>query len=119
MRISDWSSYVFSSDLALRSMRPWRLLSTSSLVPLAATGSLALVTAAQAQGAPAQGAPAQAAAQPTASDIVVTGTRISGFTAPTPVTAISQAQLQEQEVRTEERRVGQECVSTCRTGLPP
>ncbi|KEY99581.1 hypothetical protein AI27_02705 [Sphingomonas sp. BHC-A] len=75
-------------------------MSTSSLVPLAATGSLALVTAAQAQGAPAQGAPAQAAAQPTASDIVVTGTRISGFTAPTPVTAISQAQLQEKAVHT-------------------
>src|SRR3546814_4248574 len=36
----------------------------------------------------------------TASDIVVTGTRISGFTAPTPVTAISQAQLQEKAVHT-------------------
>jgi outer membrane receptor protein involved in Fe transport len=68
-----------------------------------AAGMLALTSAARAQEAEAELLPVvQDAAVPNAADnadITVTGTRISGFTAPTPVTIISEVELQDKGVR--------------------
>src|SRR3546814_14541749 len=74
----------------------------------------------------AQDAPADEGATSTDDTIVVTGSilRRTNTEAPSPVTVLSSETLQERGIntvadRSEERRVGKECVSTCRSRWSP
>src|SRR3546814_1987039 len=94
MRISDWSSDVCSSDLIYR-----RFSSKSDII-------LSIVE---------ENARARVAEMHGIFDTIERNER-SMFDALKAITAIS---LQNGDGRSEERRVGKECVSTCRSGGSP
>src|SRR3546814_14420972 len=102
MRISDWSSDVCSSDL-------YGVSSVEEL--LAAIEPITRSGRGRGSGRPV---------------LLVNGRRISGFGAVRniPPEAIAKVEVFPEEValqygRSEERRVGQECVSTCRSRCSP
>src|SRR3546814_17030069 len=95
MRISDWSSDVCSSDLLYRIYIPASGLPLNADVPLPA---LTLETA--------------------AGDVLVPSR--AGCSEPVLGTVVNQlAQVDINGARSEERRVGKECVSTCRSRWSP
>lgn len=81
-----------AQELGVRAMQGFggaaahRALCTSSVVAILA-GAFALLT------------PALASAQESDGEIVVTGTRITGFSAPTPVTTLGEGELEQRAVR--------------------
>lgn len=86
-----------SNYCAMRAVRAHGLTSTPSLAAILA---IALGTPALAQqDADAPPAPQETNDVAESGEITVTGTRISGFTAPTPVTTVSELELQDKAVR--------------------
>src|SRR3546814_10967578 len=112
MRISDWSSDVCSSDLTsdLAYLEAWCLAATDQVLPWPAPEGLALkfvahhlYDAAERARDPNHGMPQAVEAALWARDLL----RTEGPHAPAPV-------RRRLSTRTEERRVGKECVSKCR-----
>src|SRR3546814_11104083 len=107
MRISDWSSDVCSSDL-----------------PLVQTVAVPIIGATEGQQfqvklreAPWGGLQGQSTATITASSTAMATARATGtFRAPRSFAATGTLQF---ELRSEERRVGKECVSTCSSRWSP
>src|SRR3546814_6250328 len=98
LRISDWSSDVCSSDLA-----KFKFHRRGDALMFDLTGKTALITGASGGigGAIARRLHGQGAT------VVLSGTRADALTALAG------------ELRSEERRVGKECVSTCRSRWSP
>src|SRR3546814_18525903 len=95
MRISDWSSDVCSSDLIARAIRDHQVVIVSGETGSGKTTQLPKICLELGRG--------------------LNG--LIGHTQPRRIAASSNAKRIAQEIgaRSEERRVGKECVSTCRT----
>src|SRR3546814_19469989 len=100
MRISDWSSDVCSSDLLSGPNSPLRILLT------AVAGETKLTVAPAAEPSAQDAAAAAAEAQ-------------AGKVLKSDATANRLAAIVGNAQRTEERRVGKECVRTCRSRWAP
>src|SRR3546814_15815761 len=101
MRISDWSSDVCSSDLELS--------------PEQSEDTAAAVTATAAEGGDVEKVPQEdETAQKPAFEVAAPEPQPDSNT-----NAAAETAPQEEEIRAEERRVGKECVSTCRSWWSP
>src|SRR3546814_12413238 len=98
MRISDWSSDVCSSDLLTK-------------YELAATGTPAILLSHDRAHAENNLAFAELGAAVDLGEIAL----LSDITIAEPVRALLQDAARRARMRSEERRVGKECVSTCRS----
>src|SRR3546814_20533340 len=97
MRISDWSSDVCSSDLALADFVRDRVV-----------GALAAQQVTAGEIYPAHLSPSQSRRRAALSALRAGKQVVVGFNA-----------AQSNQIRSEERRVGKECVSTCRSRWSP
>src|SRR3546814_20953506 len=98
MRISDWSSDVCSSDLI-----PLNFPSLAAVLPQIRAGNLRALGISSAERSSA------------APDIPAIGETVEGYEASSWYGMVTQADTP----RSEERRVGKECVSTCRSRWSP
>src|SRR3546814_18926330 len=96
MRISDWSSDVCSSDLAGTARVEGYKPADKPIVVVTSSGRV----------------PESLVGAPAGSVLVATHAQSSGL-------AALRSELGEDNVRSEERRVGKECVSTCRSRWSP
>src|SRR3546814_15160166 len=110
MRISDWSSDVCSSDLQDGARTPALAEQRCRFLGLPGTGRRAI---AQKDGVGDKGAPRMVDADQRI--VQDAPQRLDG----TEVRVLAPGQLGEMTGRSEERRVGKECVSTCRFWWPP
>src|SRR3546814_14730028 len=101
MRISDWSSDVCSSDLAL-----------FILLLLALPGAVQWLPGASAWNSAAESSTKESA-------LPNRPQRIATPSAAPPVEEVKLMQIAPEKARSEERRVGKECVSTCRSRWSP
>src|SRR3546814_12140284 len=106
MRISDWSSDVCSSDLI-----PLNFPSLAAVLPQIRAGNLRALGISSAERSSA------------APDIPAIGETVEGYEASSWYGMVTQADTPQAVIdklhRSEERRVGKECVSTCRSRWSP
>src|SRR3546814_17274639 len=108
MRISDWSSDVCSSDLLRRSPYQERKLARRRTITHALAASVLSIATALA------GVPTAAAIEPVDDDRHQVVVQVDDARSAPDVVADAGG-----EPRSEERRVGKECVSTCRSRWSP
>src|SRR3546814_12825886 len=101
MRISDWSSDVCSSDLPLQAIRTQAMTKAQHIVTALLLATTACSNASDISGAYERGIAALEAGQPRTA-------RVEFMNA-----------IKADPDRSEERRVGKECVSTCRSRWSP
>src|SRR3546814_13692375 len=103
MRISDWSSDVCSSDVLAEMARDWPFFGTmlDDLEMTLAKSDLAIFERYSRLAGDAHGA------------------LFPGIAAEFTRTGDTLLSIRDEDARSEERRVGKECVSTCRSGWSP
>src|SRR3546814_13911699 len=113
MRISDWSSDVCSSDLLFQRSEPISYETVKNQVPAKLLmGPWTHIQAAVGSGLPADGVPPLNHIELRWFDQYVKGMDVGAETMPNVTQYV--LGLDHYVTRSEERRVGKECVSTCR-----